>query len=447
MALLGTALLGHVGWRRRSSSSDPSASARSARTASRAGSPPARRPRRPGRSCTSSSRSPRNAIATGRLGPLVLYALLPFLVLLLVRVGRFAGTAGRRTADRCSASRSAPPWRPRGTRRLRSPPSSSRSRSSSRRSSPAAWSPALRAFGASLVGVAGAAAAARAVDRDDRRSRDDLAALGIAFQLAARSDDVLRFHTGSGRCRVPRHGVSGRRARRVVRRTGPPARVGRRARCGSSSRVTRWCSSRRARAAHAGGGPGSRPRHRRRRGGLGGGDRGRCRDERAAHDLGLARERSRAERWRRRGADRSSVGGRRVLVGVAIAGVVVGGFGLAADTIGGRWHAPDGSWSERPRVHEGLQRSRATSGSSGSGTRTSCHSTRSSSTAEVSWVLTRNGAGDARELWRAPKTDADQVIAARHRRRAPRRTNRLGRLLAPAGVRYVVVAVAQRPRR
>ena len=37
---------------------------------------------------------PRNAVANGRLGPLVLYALAPFLVLLVVRAGRFAGTSG-----------------------------------------------------------------------------------------------------------------------------------------------------------------------------------------------------------------------------------------------------------------------------------------------------------------------------------------------------------------
>jgi len=58
---------------------------------------------------------------------------------------------------------------------------------------------------------------------------------------------------------------------------------------------------------------------------------------------------------------------------------------------------------------------------------------------EVSWVLTRNGAGDARELWRAPVTSADDVVGRAVTVTRAGRTTRLGRLLAPAGVRYVVV--------
>ena len=169
---------------------------------------------------------PRNAIADGRLGPLVLYALLPFIVLLLVRIGGFAGTAGgarRPLLGLAIGTAVATAWYP-----------------------PAALAtvvvalafvvaslvagglvPALRAFGASLVGVAGAALLLVPWTATIADSRDDLAALGIAYHSRLDLSEVLRFRVGSGGCGVRAVGSAGRRARRVVRRTGPPACVGR----------------------------------------------------------------------------------------------------------------------------------------------------------------------------------------------------------------------------
>ncbi len=59
------------------------------------------------------------------------------------------------------------------------------------------------------------------------------------------------------------------------------------------------------------------------------------------------------------------------------------------------------------------------------------------------YVLTRNGPGDVTEQWRAPEHDADLVVDRALVLATAGRTNRLGRMLAPMGVRYVVVPSTQ----
>ena len=59
------------------------------------------------------------------------------------------------------------------------------------------------------------------------------------------------------------------------------------------------------------------------------------------------------------------------------------------------------------------------------------------------YVLTRNGPGDVTEQWRAPEHDADHVVDRALALAVSGRTNRLGRMLAPMGVRYVVVPSTQ----
>jgi GT2 family glycosyltransferase len=61
----------------------------------------------------------------------------------------------------------------------------------------------------------------------------------------------------------------------------------------------------------------------------------------------------------------------------------------------------------------------------------------------TAYTLTRNGPGDATELLRAPADDADQVIDDSIELTEEGLTNRLGRLLAPAGVRYLSVPSTQ----
>jgi hypothetical protein len=55
----------------------------------------------------------------------------------------------------------------------------------------------------------------------------------------------------------------------------------------------------------------------------------------------------------------------------------------------------------------------------------------------VGFALTRDGTGDARALWAAPEDDADRVVAEAIARARDGRTDRLGHILAPAGVRYI----------
>ncbi len=61
------------------------------------------------------------------------------------------------------------------------------------------------------------------------------------------------------------------------------------------------------------------------------------------------------------------------------------------------------------------------------------------------YSLTRNGPGGAGELLRAPLHDADRVVGDAITLAEDGRTNRLGRLLAPAGVRFVAAPSTQGP--
>jgi hypothetical protein len=58
-------------------------------------------------------------------------------------------------------------------------------------------------------------------------------------------------------------------------------------------------------------------------------------------------------------------------------------------------------------------------------------------------VLTRNGPGDVTEQWRAPEHDADHVLDRALALAVAGRTNRLGRMLAPMGVRFVAIPSTQ----
>jgi len=59
------------------------------------------------------------------------------------------------------------------------------------------------------------------------------------------------------------------------------------------------------------------------------------------------------------------------------------------------------------------------------------------------YSLTRNGPGDVTEQWRAPEHSADHVLDRAIGLATAGLTNRLGRMLAPMGVRYVVVPSTQ----
>jgi GT2 family glycosyltransferase len=58
---------------------------------------------------------------------------------------------------------------------------------------------------------------------------------------------------------------------------------------------------------------------------------------------------------------------------------------------------------------------------------------------DVGFALTRDGVGDARASWAAPEQHADRVLAGMIAAAASGSTVRLGHLLAPAGVRYIAL--------
>ncbi len=135
---------------------------------------------------------------------------------------------------------------------------------------------------------------------------------------------------------------------------------------------------------------------------------------------------------------------RRLVVGVAIAGVVLGGLGFVGDSFSGRWGAPDGDWASalsftQDKPAEGQFRILWV------GDPDVLPLDPVEAGAGPSWVLTRNGPGDARALWRAPITEADGVITSALGVAVDGDTARLGRLLAPAGVRYVAVPLRNGP--
>ena len=59
------------------------------------------------------------------------------------------------------------------------------------------------------------------------------------------------------------------------------------------------------------------------------------------------------------------------------------------------------------------------------------------------YTLTRNGPGNVTEQWRAPEHSADKLVDRAIELSVAGLTNRLGRMLAPMGVRYVVLPSTQ----
>jgi hypothetical protein len=63
----------------------------------------------------------------------------------------------------------------------------------------------------------------------------------------------------------------------------------------------------------------------------------------------------------------------------------------------------------------------------------------------VGYAITRQGTGDARALWAAPESDADTVIADGLELVETQRTVRFGHVVAPAGVRFVAFVDREAP--
>jgi hypothetical protein len=131
-------------------------------------------------------------------------------------------------------------------------------------------------------------------------------------------------------------------------------------------------------------------------------------------------------------------GVRQAAAVVAAAGLALGVIGFAADAGDGRWGAPEGDWPDELAF---LRSERADGGFrvlwvgdpevlpldpfvAGDGT---------------GYTLTRDGPGDGRELWRAPARRADRLVGDAVELASTGRTERLGHLVAPMSVRYVAM--------
>ncbi len=373
----------------------------------------------------------RNAIATGRFGPLVLFVLLPFVLGRIVRLARL-------DAD-VTAGEPAPDPKPRG-RFLRLAMLVALA---------AAWYPvapalfvvAAAAFVLAAPFAGGWGRVPRGRDRDRRRARCSRAPRSVAARVRRSA-----FRRGVARFRVPTRPRALRapalRLRALGRgvddvgtpRRAPPYRCSSRPALGSAWATRGWllavvgwaivwvpeqvCPERSVLAPEAG-------------------------LTVAAFGLAIALGigasvlvdgiRSFRFGWRQPAA---IVGGVALLLPM---------LGFTADTLDGRWHAPRTDWVDTLAFTDSL----AAKGQfrmlwlgdpsvlpldpvvlpDGTG-----------------YTLTRNGPGDSTELLRAPQDDADRAVVDRAIELArDGRTNRLGRLLAPTGVRYVVLPTTQGP--
>jgi Glycosyltransferase like family 2 len=131
-------------------------------------------------------------------------------------------------------------------------------------------------------------------------------------------------------------------------------------------------------------------------------------------------------------------GRRQAMAVLATAGFLLGVLGFVVDAGGGRWRAPDGDW---PETLAFLETERDSGGFRvlwvGDPTVLPLDPVVTSD--GTGYVLTRNGPGDARELWRARSYEADDLVGDAVTLAASRRTERLGHLLAPMSVRYVAI--------
>ncbi len=141
---------------------------------------------------------------------------------------------------------------------------------------------------------------------------------------------------------------------------------------------------------------------------------------------------------------RARFGWRQLAALVAGAGVAVAALGFAADSVDGRWNAASSGWGQTlsftgERVFEGNFRILWIGDPAV--LPTDPFEVRDG----VAYALTVDDAGDARELLRAPRQDADAVVVDAVALALDGRTNRLGRLVAPMGVRYVAAPVRNGP--
>jgi GT2 family glycosyltransferase len=376
----------------------------------------------------------RNALANGRLGPLVLYALTPFLVLLMLR----AADVGRETAPR-SARRT--------DRAARDPRPLLAFVAVTALAS--AWYPlaflvplvaavafvlavplardgvelARRAVGAAVLGGLGALVLLLPWSAAMLHPGVDGAALGVAFRSHLDVGAVLRFQSGPSGSGLAAYGLLIAGALVLV--------IGSRLRLAWAARAWAlallgwalvWVPGRFF-------GHVSMPAP---EVGL------------TIAALGIALAIGLGADAFGEGLTRFHFGWRQPAGVLAAAALTLTTLGFAADSLDGRWHAPANDWPRslavlQPQQADGDFRVLWVGDPSvlpldpavrGDG---------------VGYLLTANGSVDALGLWRAPERRADRLLGTAVDLAATGRTNRLGHLVAPMGVRYIAVPERRGP--
>jgi GT2 family glycosyltransferase len=130
-------------------------------------------------------------------------------------------------------------------------------------------------------------------------------------------------------------------------------------------------------------------------------------------------------------------GWRQILTIVITAGLGLAMIGLAVDTTTGRWNVPANDWAT---TYAWMQDQR------GAGDFRVLYlgdptilPADGKVVSTVGYALTRNGPGDARALWAAPQSSVDQRVGRAIQEARNGDTSRLGHLLAPTGIRFVAL--------
>ncbi len=355
---------------------------------------------------------PRNAIAQGRLGPLILFALVPHLVLLLVRAARFdenAPTGRRQLLGLAIVTALASAWFP-----------------------PAAVvlllaavafvvagfvaggvGPALRGVGAALLGGVGAAVLLFPWTTTASHGLHDPGSFGFTFHPSYSILDLVRFETGPAGGGVAVFGLLAAAAMALLVATGPRLAWATRA---WVLTLVAWAAVELP-ARFAPGFAVPAPEGVLSLGALG---------------LAVAAGLAVASRRPRR------LGVRGLTIVVAVAGVTLAGLGFLGDAADGRWHSPGSSWASALSFTSD-QQSQGEFRILWVGDPNVLPLAPVAVTPGLSYTLTRNGPGDGREFLRAPVTRTPDPVAEALTAAITGRTNRLGRVLGPLGVRYVVL--------
>jgi GT2 family glycosyltransferase len=141
---------------------------------------------------------------------------------------------------------------------------------------------------------------------------------------------------------------------------------------------------------------------------------------------------------------RAHFGWRQLAALLASAGVALMAIGFTADSIDGRWHSATTGWNDSLSFAEEQTFSgqfRILWIGDPAVLPTDLFDVRDG----IGYALTVNGPGDARALLRAPKQDADAVAKRAVSLALDGRTNRLGRIVAPMGVRYIAAPTRNGP--